>query len=51
MVLCLDPPPQVVAELFPWVEKEAAALEERVEQNKYAEDYALRHFLRVLTWF
>lgn len=36
--------------LFPWIDDERAALEQRVQQDKRNEDYALRHFLTLLDW-
>ena len=44
----LVPPNDLVAQIFPWVEQELAALNDRVRHNRYTEDYALRHFLRLL---
>lgn len=47
----LEPPPELLATLFPWVEEELCALEKRSQENSNAQDYALRHFLTVLVWF
>ena len=38
--------------IFPWVEEEQKAYEERcVEHGRKATNYALKHFLDVLVWF
>jgi hypothetical protein len=46
-----EPPPVLVAQLFPWVEQEQAALLARQRASRFARDTALHHFLQVLVWF
>jgi Centromere DNA-binding protein complex CBF3 subunit, domain 2 len=40
-----------LAQVFPWVEAELAALTARQLDYRYAQDVALRNFLEVLIWF
>ncbi|GBE87699.1 hypothetical protein SCP_1103760 [Sparassis crispa] len=47
----LEPPQEVLSQLFPWVEWEQAALEERARADTRAQDLSLHQFLRVLIWF
>lgn len=47
----LNPPEELLANIFPWVEGELEALRRRVAADRRCEDYALRHFLAVLQWF
>jgi hypothetical protein len=37
-------------QVFPWIEKEQAALEARSAANPNARDFALQHFLALLKW-
>src|SRR5262245_27417632 len=46
-----EPPPELLHELFPWIEREQAALNARAADNPNARDYALKHFLSLLSWF
>src|SRR6266702_8098727 len=46
-----DPPADVVAYLFPWVEAELVALEARMAQSRLNRDIALQQFLTLLQWF
>jgi Centromere DNA-binding protein complex CBF3 subunit, domain 2 len=46
-----DPPPALLAQVFPWVEAELAALTARQLDYRLAQDVALRNFLEVLIWF
>ncbi|GBE80419.1 hypothetical protein SCP_0301340 [Sparassis crispa] len=46
----LKPPSELLAQVFPWIEQEQAALETRIQDNPLAQDYALRHFLRLMLW-
>ena len=45
-----DPPADVMAHLFPWVEAELDALNVRVAQFRCNQDIALRQFLKLLQW-
>jgi hypothetical protein len=45
-----DPPADVLAHLFPWVEAELAALDVRVMQSRCNQDIALQQFLKLLQW-
>ncbi len=45
-----DPPADVVAYLFPWVEAELVALEARMAQSRLNRDIALQQFLTLLQW-
>ncbi|KAJ4475105.1 hypothetical protein C8R41DRAFT_923707 [Lentinula lateritia] len=48
---CLQPPPTLLASLFPWVEEEQQALAERRQLcGKRAEDYSLDQFLSLLLY-
>jgi Centromere DNA-binding protein complex CBF3 subunit, domain 2 len=49
--ICPDPPPELLHQLFPWIEREQAALNARAAVNPNARDYALKHFLGLLSWF
>jgi len=51
LAVTADPPAELLAQLFPWVEEEAAKLTARQRSNRYAQDVALQHFLRALLWF
>ncbi|KAK7024129.1 hypothetical protein R3P38DRAFT_3270510 [Favolaschia claudopus] len=46
----LEPPVDVLATIFPWVEEQLAALDARETSNRMARDIALRHFLGLLIW-
>ncbi|KAK7049043.1 hypothetical protein R3P38DRAFT_3345932 [Favolaschia claudopus] len=46
----LQPPPAVLALIFPWVEDELKKLDTREAANRMARDIALRHFLGLLIW-
>lgn len=44
----IDPPPEITAQIFPWVEHELASLKLRTDQNPLAVDLALEGFLGLL---
>ncbi|GBE83282.1 hypothetical protein SCP_0503300 [Sparassis crispa] len=46
----LSPPSEFLAQVFPWIEQEQAALKTRIQDNLLAQDYALCHFLRLMLW-
>ncbi|KAF7369757.1 hypothetical protein MVEN_00307500 [Mycena venus] len=46
----LEPPAEIIAQIFPWVEEELSALTTRESENRQAHDIALRHFLELLLW-
>ncbi len=47
----LEPPAELISQIFPWVEAEHAALEEREHRlGRPAQDIALRQFLHLLVW-
>jgi len=41
---------ELLAQVFPWLEKEQANLLDRVRNNPLANDMALKQFLRLLLW-
>lgn len=45
-----DPPPELIRQLFPWIEQEQAALNARSAADPNARDFALKHFLTLLSW-
>ena len=45
-----DPPAELRAQVFPWVEAEIVALDKRMAANLAARDFALKQFLRLLQW-
>ncbi|KAJ7750712.1 hypothetical protein DFH07DRAFT_1034092 [Mycena maculata] len=47
----LEPPQDLLGEIFPWVESELSALEAREQQSPFARDIALHQFLKLLIWF
>lgn len=47
----LDPPQALMAQIFPWVDEELAALDARFARDARCQDFALRNFLGVLRWF
>jgi hypothetical protein len=47
----IDPPKELLSVLFPWVEDEIKALQERRSSNQFAVDIALWQFLHLLMWF
>lgn len=46
--MCSETPPDVVAQIFPWVEDELKALKMRIATNPLASDLALERFLGLL---
>lgn len=48
--LFLEPPSELGALIFPWVEQELAALDVRQRSNRFAKDIALKNFLELLVW-
>lgn len=46
-----EPPADVLAYIFPWVEAEEALLEARTKMSSLNRDIALKQFFRVLRWF
>lgn len=46
-----EPPRELLAQIFPWVEEELAALEDREKTNAFARDIALRQLFKLLIWF
>ena len=46
----IDPPAELLGVLFPWVEGEIRALQERRSSNRLAIDIALWQFLHLLIW-
>ena len=47
-----EPPPELISQIFPWVEAEEAALDERERSHgRPGRDIALKGFLRLLKWF
>jgi hypothetical protein len=49
---CAEPPSDLLAEIFPWIEAEEAALDERERSvGRPARDIALKGFLWLLKWF
>ncbi|KAJ7269115.1 hypothetical protein C8J57DRAFT_1609308 [Mycena rebaudengoi] len=47
---CLEPPEDVLNQIFPWIDDELAALLAREHANILARDIALRQFLTSLKW-
>ncbi|GAA5993925.1 hypothetical protein JCM5350_005476 [Sporobolomyces pararoseus] len=47
----IEPPPELAASIFPWLEQERKSYEARAEGDSHAVDFALDGFLKVLTWF
>ena len=45
-----EPPPELMRQIFPWIEQEQAALDARSVANPNARDFALKHFLALLKW-
>jgi hypothetical protein len=45
-----EPPAELLAEVFPWIEREQAALQSRIRANTLSNDMALKQFLRLLIW-
>jgi hypothetical protein len=45
-----EPPAELLAEVFPWIEKEQEALLARTRDNPRANDMALKQFLQLLIW-
>ena len=45
-----EPPPELLAGIFPWVEDERAALDARQRENRRNKDIALEQFLGLLVW-
>jgi Centromere DNA-binding protein complex CBF3 subunit, domain 2 len=45
-----EPPAELLAQVFPWVEREQAALLSRTRDNPLSNDMALKQFLRLLIW-
>jgi hypothetical protein len=50
LFLNTEPPSELMQQVFPWIEKEQAALEARSAANSNARDFALKHFLTLLKW-
>ena len=46
----LEPPAELLAKVFPWVEQKQAELLVRVQDNPLANDMALKQFLQLLLW-
>jgi hypothetical protein len=46
----LEPPDDLIKQIFPWVESEQAALNTRSQQDACSKDIALRQFLKLLLW-
>jgi hypothetical protein len=46
----LEPPTELLQQIFPWVESELAALNARAQDNRCSKDIALRQFLKLLLW-
>ncbi|GBE83165.1 hypothetical protein SCP_0502120 [Sparassis crispa] len=46
----LEPPSELLAQVFLWIEQKQAALETCIQDNPLAQDYALCHFLRLMLW-
>ena len=46
----VDPPAELIGVLFPWIEGEIDALQQRRSSNRLAIDIALWQFLHLLTW-
>ena len=47
----IEPPAELLQQIFPWVEEQAAALEVRVKAlGRPAKDLALKQFLCLLVW-
>ncbi|KAK6974833.1 hypothetical protein R3P38DRAFT_3479541 [Favolaschia claudopus] len=47
----LEPPRELLGDVFPWVQDELIALEAREKENPFARDIALRQFFKLLVWF
>ncbi|KAJ7339290.1 hypothetical protein DFH08DRAFT_667748, partial [Mycena albidolilacea] len=47
----IEPPCELVAQIFPWVEDELIALEYCEQANPFARDIALRQLFKLLVWF
>lgn len=46
-----EPPPELLAQIFPWIEQESAALQQREHDlGRAGRDIALKGFLQLLTW-
>jgi hypothetical protein len=45
-----EPPADLLALVFPWVEQEQAALFSCARDNTLADDMALKQFLQLLLW-
>ena len=48
--MVIEPPSDLLQQVFPWIEREQAALEARSVANPNARDFALKHFLALLKW-
>jgi hypothetical protein len=46
----LEPPSELLQQIFPWVESEHVALNARAQDNRCLKDIALRQFLKLLLW-
>ncbi|KAK7028398.1 hypothetical protein R3P38DRAFT_923774 [Favolaschia claudopus] len=47
----LEPPRELMLDIFPWIQDQLLALEEREKENPFARDIALRQFFKLLVWF
>ncbi|KAK7056117.1 hypothetical protein R3P38DRAFT_1377096 [Favolaschia claudopus] len=47
----LEPPRELMSDIFPWIQDALLALEEREKENPFARDIALRQFFKLLVWF
>ena len=46
----LEPPTELLQQIFPWVESELVALNVWAQDNRCSKDIALRQFLKLLLW-
>ena len=46
----LEPPAELLQQIFPWVESELVALNVQAQDNRCLKDIALRQFLKLLLW-
>jgi hypothetical protein len=49
--LKLEPPAELLAAVFPWVEQEQDRLAQRQASSSKSDDIALKQFLHLLVWF
>jgi hypothetical protein len=46
----LEPPNELLQQIFPWVESEHVALNVHMQEDRCSKDISLRQFLKLLLW-